>query len=287
VFDAARRERLRALLHQSPRTFGHPSSGWTLPLAAQVAYAQGLTPRQVSGEAIRQALQHLRIGWKRAKHWITSPDPHYARKKQRDRLIRRVAAHPDGVLGVVDEVWWSRLAHPHLHRWAAVGEELRLVEKAAAKDDPDPKALACYGLLMRATPMPPAQLWVRFATGQPVTGLTTEFLAWCSERVEQLGKQALRLSWDNASWHRSQGVQAWLRSHNRTVKQTQRGVRIESCYLPSPSPWLNPIEPQGTHGKRAVLEPQRLLTARELEARVYAYYESQPMPRLSITQKVT
>src|SRR5512134_23443 len=81
VFDAARRERLRDLLHHPPRQFGHPTSVWTLPLAAQVAYAQGITPRRVSGETIRLALQHLQIGWKRAKHWITSPDPAYVRKK--------------------------------------------------------------------------------------------------------------------------------------------------------------------------------------------------------------
>ncbi|MDP9314861.1 MAG: helix-turn-helix domain-containing protein [Chloroflexota bacterium] len=81
VFDAARRERLRELLHQSPRTFGHASSVWTLPLAAKVAGTQGITPREVSGEAIRLALQQLGVGWKRAKHWITSPDPAYLRKK--------------------------------------------------------------------------------------------------------------------------------------------------------------------------------------------------------------
>jgi hypothetical protein len=81
VFDARRREPLRDLLHQSPRTFGYPTSLWTLPLAAQVASAEGITPREVSGEAIRQALQHLRVSWKRAKHWINSPDPGYGRKK--------------------------------------------------------------------------------------------------------------------------------------------------------------------------------------------------------------
>ena len=81
VFDAARRERLRDLLHQSPHTFGHATSVWTLPLAATVACAEGITPRAVSGEAIRLALQQLGIGWKRAKHWITSPDPAYLRKK--------------------------------------------------------------------------------------------------------------------------------------------------------------------------------------------------------------
>ena len=74
-------EALRALLHQSPRTFGKPPSRWTLALAAEVSFAQGLTPRLVSDEAIRVALHRLRVSWKRAKHWITSPDPAYARKK--------------------------------------------------------------------------------------------------------------------------------------------------------------------------------------------------------------
>jgi transposase len=81
AFDADGRERLRALLHQSPRTFGKPTSRWTLALAAEVSFAQGFTPHQVSGETIRQALMQLGVRWKRAKHWLTSPDPAYVRKK--------------------------------------------------------------------------------------------------------------------------------------------------------------------------------------------------------------
>jgi transposase len=81
AFDPTRREQLRALLHQSPRIFGKPTSLWTLPLAAEVAAAAGITPRPVSGETIRRALARLGVRWKRAKHWITSPDPAYARKK--------------------------------------------------------------------------------------------------------------------------------------------------------------------------------------------------------------
>jgi transposase len=81
IFDMGTCEALRALLHESPRTFGKPTSRWTLALAAQVSFAQGLTPRLVSDEAIRVALRRLGVAWKRAKHWITSPDPAYARKK--------------------------------------------------------------------------------------------------------------------------------------------------------------------------------------------------------------
>jgi len=81
AFTTPQREPLRALLHRSPRTFGHPTSLWTLALAAQVAYAEGLTARPISGEAIRRALARLGVRWQRAKHWITSPDPAYIRKK--------------------------------------------------------------------------------------------------------------------------------------------------------------------------------------------------------------
>src|SRR5918911_3361265 len=79
VVTPERAERLRALLHQSPRTFGQPTSVWTLERAAQVSFAQGLLPERVSGETIRLALKRLGVGWKRAQHWLTSPDPAYAR----------------------------------------------------------------------------------------------------------------------------------------------------------------------------------------------------------------
>ena len=71
----------RALLHRSPRAFGHPTSLWTLDLAAAEAHRQGLTATQVTGETIRATLARLGVRWLRAKHWISSPDPASARKK--------------------------------------------------------------------------------------------------------------------------------------------------------------------------------------------------------------
>ena len=62
-FDPARSEVLRSLLHQSPRTFGKATSCWTLELAAEVSYEQGLTESQVSIETIRLALKKLGVGW--------------------------------------------------------------------------------------------------------------------------------------------------------------------------------------------------------------------------------
>src|SRR5262249_16012845 len=73
---------LKDLLHHSPRLFGKPTSLWTLDLVAELCHTRGWTPRPLSGEAIRSALKRLGIRWKRAKHWISSPDPAYARKKK-------------------------------------------------------------------------------------------------------------------------------------------------------------------------------------------------------------
>ena len=79
--DERKREGLRELLHQSPRAFGKPTGLWTLGLAAEVAHERGLTAAPVSYETVRRALKAMGTNWKRAKHWITSPDPQYLRKK--------------------------------------------------------------------------------------------------------------------------------------------------------------------------------------------------------------
>jgi transposase len=70
--------RLRAILHQPPRAFGHAISTWTLALLAQVAHEQGLSPAVLSAET--KALLRLEVGGKRAKRWLTSPDPAYAQQ---------------------------------------------------------------------------------------------------------------------------------------------------------------------------------------------------------------
>jgi transposase InsO family protein len=141
-----------------------------------------------------------------------------------------------------------------------------------AKDDPDPKALACYGVLLRFADEHPEEVWLRFVDGRPVSAITTQFLADCCDRLAARGKRVLLLIWDNASWHSSKAVKRWIREHNRQVKLEGQGVRILACQLPVKAPWLNPMEPKWVHGKRAVVEPARLLPAAELEDRICAYF---------------
>ena len=166
---------------------------------------------------------------------------------------------------------------------------MRLVEQTVAKDDPDPKALACYGLLLRADPTKEDatdQLWLRFVDGRPVSAVTIDYLDWCCRKLHADGKEALLLIWDNASWHVSQQVRDWIRQHNQQVKQGHAHVRIIAGYLPVKSPWLNAIEATWVHGKRRVLEADGLLTIQELADRVSDAYRCPHEPHLVIPEKV-
>lgn len=83
AFGTAQREQLRTLLHKSPALFGKSTDMWTLDLAAEVSFSQGLTDKQVTGETVRATLVQMGVQWRRVKRWIKSPDPEYSRKKGR------------------------------------------------------------------------------------------------------------------------------------------------------------------------------------------------------------
>jgi transposase len=195
--------------------------------------------------------------------------------------MKLAGENADWVAGFEDECWWSRVAQSSLHSFSEGGEPLRLVQQLVAKDDPDPKAISCYGLYMPEL----EQAWVRFVDGRPISGITTRFLEWCWRKLEVLGKKVLVLIWDNASWHTSREVRRWIGRHNRALKKGEKkGVRIVTCFLPKKSPWLNPIEPKWTHGKRRVVEPDGLLSAHELAERVCAAFGCPHYEHLSVTE---
>ena len=200
------------------------------------------------------------------------------------------STQPGWAIGFLDEVWWSRFALPRLQTWQDAEHPVRLVEQSWQKEDPDPKALACYGVLWQQGPITEPlrkQMSLRFVTGRPVSDMTTQFLEWCCTRLQAKGKTSWLLIWDNASFHVSKIVRTWIREHNRRVKAEGKGVRILPLFLPTKSPWLNPIEPKWVHAKRNVVERDGLLTAQQLAERVCAYFGCAYEAHLSLPEKVS
>lgn len=114
--------------------------------------------------------------------------------------MRLAQTHPEWALGFQDEVWWSRAAQPRRRTWAEADAPLRLLELAAAKADPDPKALAYYGLLVRrpGRPTAPERMLLRFVDGRPVSAVTLDFLKWSCQSLARPRVKVLALIWDNA-----------------------------------------------------------------------------------------
>jgi hypothetical protein len=85
-------------------------------------------------------------------------------KGAHDRLIRLALSRPEWALGFEDETWWSRFAQPSLHAFCEAGEPIHLIQQSATNDDPDPKALAAYGMLVRTREVSGEireQVWLR------------------------------------------------------------------------------------------------------------------------------
>jgi transposase len=196
---------------------------------------------------------------------------------------------PDWAFGYQDETWWSRLSHPDLHSWAEGDQFMKLIEQVHRTDDPDPKAIACYGLAVHWYEQDETkheEVWLRFVEGNPCSDLTVQYLEWLVEKTQLANKRVLVMVWDHATWHKSRAVRQWIREHNRTVKKNRQGIRLLPFLLPKKSPWLNPIEPMWIHAKRKVIEPDKILAAVELVRRVSAVFYQPVLPSLLLSENV-
>jgi transposase len=273
--DPSPSERLRELLHRSPRDFNKPRSTWTLQLLAEVCFETGIVDRPVSASTVWRELRRMKVRWKQTKLWAPSPDPQYALKKaRRDRLIAVAAKHPDWVLGFVDEVWWSRLQRPRMRAWTD-GPPLKVHVLKAEDSDPDPIAICCYGMLRHDS----KKVLLRFAENRPLSDITAQFLEWVCWELREEGKQRLIVIWDDASWHASRMVLHQLRRRNDRVRR-EGGVEVIHFELPAGSPWLNDIEHYYRHAKKVIVEPQRKLSAQETVERVCQHFGCPLLPYL-------
>ena len=205
-------------------------------------------------------------------------------------MIKLAETQADWAYSFQDETWWSRFSHPDLHSWVENEQFTKLVEQVYMKNDPDPKALACFGLLVRwqnEKTQIKEKVWLRFVEGNPCSDLTIKYLRWVCSKVHQSRKRVLVMFWDHAPWHISKETMDWVHTYNCQVKQSGKGVRLLICFLPKKSPWLNSIEPMWIHAKRKIVEPDRKLSAKEVVSRVCSVFANPVLPFLRKSENVS
>src|SRR5215216_3521619 len=283
AFDERSAEALREMMHRSPREFGYESSLWTLAIAAEAAFEEGITHRRVSGETIRATLWRLlRVRWQRAKRWITSPEPLYERKK---------AARPtDG-----NRCHGSRVGHGFpgrvlvepggfAHPQQLLRERRAPAPRPAVGRQRRPRAES--RLLLWTLPARDRRHLAALRGRQARKLHNHPVPRMVPAKARRGGQEGSSSDLGQRQLARLQKGQALARKNNRRVKESGRGVRVLSCLLPKQSPWLNAIEPKWVHGKRKVVEPDGLLGAYELADRVCRAFDCPHYEHLSVPQKV-
>ena len=149
------------------------------------------------------------------------------------------------------------------------GEPLRVQELSKDKNDPDPKALACYGMFEATS----SRMHLRFVSGRPVSQVTTDspLVVVCTAPDAGQKRSGAHLG-QCFPGRVSKQVKTWLREHNQTVLQETQtgkaGVRIIPCWLPTKSPWLNrTLAEMGPGPREPLSSPLGCPTASEREIR--------------------
>jgi transposase len=236
---------------------------WTLHGLAKAIAARFEQIDTMSHEAVRRLLKLHNIVYYQAKRWLTSPDPHYERRKRRrDRLLAIARAAPDGTALWLDQSWFSRWPY-RFRAWAAKDAGLRVAQRWSEKVD----TTALYAALDDES----QEAFLRWSTGQPDSEETVEFLEALMVHCTQKGLRFIVLIWDKAPWHTSKRTQGWIRAYNRRAKEEAR-TRLIVCQLPTRSPWLMPLEPIFGWTKHQVLGGRLFQTVAQLQAAVESYF---------------
>ena len=97
----------------------------------------------------------------------------------------------------------------------------KLQELTPPTDDPDAKALACYGLLVRPGPHQLDQMWLRFVSGRPVSAVTLDFLAPAGTAILSNGKNLPEQTGSTDRWD-----QEYVRREGEHVYVTVRSKAV-------------------------------------------------------------
>jgi len=206
---------------------------WTLRALAKAVAAHFEHIEAMSHEAVRRLFVQRGIFYRRAKEWLTSPDPLYVlRKRQRDRLLKMARTAPDGAAVWMDESWFVRWPYRF---WAWTKGEAP--PRVALRWNEDVEKTALFATLDDET----QEAFLHWADGQPNSERMIAFLEQLLAHWSSKGKRFIVLFWDRASWHTSKRTRRWIRAYNRRAKKDGL-TRLIPCWLPSRSPWLMPLE---------------------------------------------
>lgn len=249
---------LLASVRRRPRVLGLPYSLWTLDRLAD--YMAEQTGVRICPEAVRKHLKAKGIVVSRPQHKISSPDPDYEVKKK-EVEEKREHLEEDAVFYYADEfnISWQ----PTLKAmWSPLAQQVMIPTPGQTKKH--------YGIGA-----------VNYHSGETVVMVQKhkkrDQIAQLLEKLlEKHPQQKVYVAWDNADTHSGGKVEEVLRG---------AAGDLNLLYLPTYSPWLNPIEMLWRHFRREVTHCELFVSVQDLlkaSLDFFERYNNRPGKALSI-----
>ncbi len=223
--EEAAREQVAAVLEQPPPETDRPRACWTLAYLRTVLLP--VARRAFGTDTLRRTVHALGFRWRRPRLWAHKEDPETYEKQLLVQLAQQHAEEtaarlPAGAAPPLHFLYADASDHHLLavlrNMWLRRGQQVRVATP------PRNGHWTLFGGLNVHTGV---FLWQ--ACEQAVSATFLEFLAYLLRAYPQ---GQLLLTVDNASYHTSRAVVAWLKTQ----------PRIMLLYLPARRPDLNPVE---------------------------------------------
>jgi transposase len=245
------------IIHHNPKAYGINRTNWTLESLAYAFEKQfGQKPaRSTVGRLLKQA----GLRWKKSRQVLTSTDPNY--KEKVELLLKTLKSlKADEDLFFIDEMGPLAVRRHGGRCYTPKGEAPTHPKNQRAKG-----SIALYGALSAKTNQ---VVWF-YGKSKDSAGMIelAEVLY-----NQQHDKSKIFLTWDAASWHRSEELVQWTDAFNTWNSADGTGPHIEFIPLPSNSQFLDVIEAVFSGMKRAVIHNSDYQSPAKMKAAISMHF---------------
>jgi len=245
------------ILHHQPKVYGINRSNWTLQSLAE-AFAK-LYGQKPSKSTISRLLREGGLRWKKSRQVLTSPDPNYREKV--DLLLKTLQSlKPDEDLFFIDELGPLQVRRYGGKCYTPKGETRIHPQNQRSKG-----AITLYGALSANT----NQMTWFYQNTKDSAGII-DLVEILYNRYHD--KSKIYLTWDAASWHRSNELVKWADETNTRNTANSSGPIIEFVPLPSSAQFLDVIEAVFSAMKRAVIHSSDYESEQEMKNAISRHF---------------
>lgn len=252
-----RRNRILEILHDRPHSYGINRSNWSHPSLA-AAYSQKHN-EPISNSTVGRLVRKSGYKMKKARRVLSSPDPEYREKV--DLMLHTLQNLKTGELFFfVDELGPLRVKQYGGRTYVQKTETYTIPQKQEWRG-----VITMAGALNAVTNQ---MTWEYGRTKD--TSAMIELMEILFNQHSSASK--IYITWDAASWHRSNLLVDWLDTFNEGTQRSGEGPLIHLVPLPTSSQFLDVIEAIFSGMKKAVIHHSNYRSEEEMKAAISRHF---------------